>query len=597
MANLSRTLIAAVVIVIVLVAGVVYYVSLPRPSTATTVSTSATSSGIPAEISVDESSPPGTMDAAGAQDNNALEVVQNDLLPLVFCTNELCAQYEPVLASSWTASSDGLTYTFYLRHGVYYSNGDPFNAYVVWYNVYRDLIMNQPIDFIFFEYLNASGVTAKDLNALNNPQNTPDATLLQLMQNPNNSVTVLNETTVQFHLTNPFVAFLKTIDTSPWVFVDPYIVSQHGGVATNQPNSYMVVNGTLVGDGPYVTQTYVPNQYAILVANPNYWAQNLTASDTNFVLQPAKIPKVVINYKGDELTRTLDIETNKAQAAIVAFNDVPSVLKNDQNLYIPDLGPSGSLEWVGIDAQKFPTNNPLVRQAIVEAVNVSEIDQVAFSGYAMPVLGPDLHGFFGYNDSIKPPPYDPADAKRLLAEAGFPGGKGLPPLNFVYATGAYTTLIAQVLQQDLAQVGITLVPQGMSTQAWIEEAYLPGNSTQAPYMQANNWTYYNDVSAYIAVTDANFGVIESFHNQTIVNLMLKSNSELDPQKRAQEISQFTQMLENSHAFIWTSQDLDLYDTGAGAGPTVFNKCLSGMFYNTAFNGVMFNVVYYTCAPS
>jgi len=596
MANFSRILIAAVVIVVIVVAGAAYYITTPRSTmtTASTVSTSAAQS----VLTIDESSPPGTMDAAGAQDNNALEIVQNVNLPLVFCKDETCQQFEPVLASSWTASPDGLTYTFYLRHGVFYSNGDPFNAYVVWYGVYRNMLMNLPIDFIYSYYFNTTGVTAGDLNALNNQENTPtNVTLLSIMQNPHDSVTVLNETAVQFHLTNPFVAFMQTIDTSPWIFVDPYVVGQHGGVVANQPNSYMVVNGTLVGNGPYVVQSYVENQYATLVANPNYWAGNLTGSETNFVLQPAKIPEVVINYKTDELTRSLDLETNRVQAAILSFTDVTSALNNDQNLYIPNLGPSGSLEWISIDSEKPPLTDALVRQAMVEAINVTKIQQVAFAGYAMPVMGPDLHGFFGYNDSITPRPYNITDAKLLLAEAGYPNGNGLPPLNFLYPTSAYLSLVAQVVQQNLAQIGITVVPQQVTEETWIQAGYLPGNSTGAPYMSASNWTYYNDVSAYEALVDSTYGVIDNYHNPALVALITKSNAELNPQMRAQQISQITEIVKDSDAEIWISQDMNLYDTGAGYGPTIFNKCVSGMFYNTAFNGVMFNVLYFTCAPS
>jgi peptide/nickel transport system substrate-binding protein len=188
---------------------------------------------------VDEGSAPTTGDPAAAIDNNGLEIAQNTQLPLTFCANPSCTTLLPVLSDNWSQSPNGLTYTFNLRSGVYYNTGDPFNAYVVWYNIYRDLIINQAADFIFYAYFNTSGVTPGDVNSLDNAQNAPgsNSTLLQIMQNPSNSVTVLNSTAVQFHLTNAFVPFLETIDTAPWVFVDPYVVQQHGGVALNTPNS------------------------------------------------------------------------------------------------------------------------------------------------------------------------------------------------------------------------------------------------------------------------------------------------------------------------------------------------------------------------
>ena len=76
-----------------------------------------------------------------------------------------------------------MNYTFILQSNVYYSNGDPFNAYVVWYNVYRDMIMAQgSVSFIFgLTFNTTNGVTAGDLNSFNIAQNVPtNNTLLQL---------------------------------------------------------------------------------------------------------------------------------------------------------------------------------------------------------------------------------------------------------------------------------------------------------------------------------------------------------------------------------------------------------------------------------
>lgn len=547
------------------------------------------------ELIVDEASNPSSDDPGTVIDNNGLELAQNTNLPLIFFNKTNYSQIIPVLATSWTESSNGLTYTFYLRNGVYYNNGDQFNAYVVWYNIYRDLFMNQAVDFIFYLYFNTTGVTVADVNGFNNPQNTPtNSTLLSIMQNPHNSVTVINSTVVQFHLTNPFVSFLSTIGTSPWVFVDPHEVEQHGGVVAGQPNTWMAQNATTVGDGPYITQIWVPNQYAILVANPHYWAQNITS---NFVLQPARIPKVVINYKTDELTRSLDLESNKAQAAIITFNDISNVLSADKNLYIPNTGPSGSLEFITIDTEKAPTNNTLVRRAIIAAINITQIEQTVYEGYAIPFVGPDPSGFFGYNSSIQPPAYNVSEAKQLLQQAGYPNGQGLPPINFVFPQSAYLELVAQIMKQDLAQVGIVLQPQEVTYDTWLSISLVPGSNSTAPILNYGSWTYYPDFSAYEFIVDQQLGAFFFMNNQTINQLILESNTQLNPTLRAQEISQITQDVKQNAAVIWLGQDVDLYDTGGGFGPTVWNKCLSGMWYSTAFNGVDFNTVYYTCTPS
>lgn len=596
----SKMILAAVVIVVVVIAASAAYfisTSTTAPSTSTMMSSSSmVSSTMPQVLTVDEASAPTTNDPGAAIDNNGLELSQNTNLPLTFCANAGCTSLLPVLATSWTESPDGLTYTFSLRSGVYYNNGDPFNAYVVWYNIYRDLYINQPADFIFAIYLNTNGVSVGDVNSFNNANNDPtgNSTLLGIMENSQNGVTVLNATAVQFHLTNPFVAFLQSIDTSPWVFVDPYTVEQHGGVVANQPNGWMAVNGTTVGDGPYIAQVYVVNQYAILIANPHYWAQSMTG---NFILQPAKIPTVVINYKTQELTRTEDLESGKVQGSIVSFNDMNNVLSACKSCVIPDTGLSGTMEWIAIDAMKAPTNNSLVREAIVAAINVTEIQASVYDGYAKPVVGPMPSDFPYYNSSIAPPTYNLALAKSLLAQAGYPNGQGFPTINLVFGNAGYAPLVAEIVKEDLSAIGINVATQALTVDELINIQATPGNATNAPYLAvAPSWTYYPDFSAYEFLIDSSLGVFGNFYNATIHNLILESNTELNPTLRAQEISQITFDSQQQAANIWIGQDIDLFDTGGGIGPTLWNSCVSGLWYNTAFNGVDFNSVYFSCTP-
>ena len=610
---IARAIIAVVIVVLIVVAAIAYVEISQKSSTSSTsssgassqsssIASSTTSTGsLPTQLVIDEASVPSTMDPGAVVDNNGLEVAQNTNLPLFFCAfnNTACTALDPVVGQSITGSANGLTYTVTLRTDVYYSNSDPFNAYVVWYNVYRDLIIDQSADFIFYTYFNTTGVSAADLNSFDTATNVPtNQTLISLMENPSNSVTVLNSSAVQFHLTNAFAPFKFTIETSPWVFVDPYVVGSHGGVAPGQPNTWMSVNGTTVGDGPYVTQQYVPNEYTTMIANPHYWAQNLTGSQTNYIIAPAKIHEITINYKTDELTRTEDLEGGEAQAADVSFDDIPNVVKAcGTSCYIPNIGLSGSIEWVAIDELKAPLNNTLVREAIIEAINITQIQKTVYNGYAVPVIGPDLKGLAYYNNSILPTPYNVAQAEQLLTQAGYPGGKGLPTINYFYYTSTYQADVAAIIKQDLSTIGITLNVQELSQPTMVSLQNVPGNNATAMDMFTINWTYYPDFSAYEYLVDNAFGAFGNMHNQTIVNLIDESNTQLNSTLRGQEISQITQDVQQAYAMIWLGQDIDVYDPGAGIGPTMFNHCVTGLWYNTAFNGIDFNSVYYSCNPS
>jgi peptide/nickel transport system substrate-binding protein len=516
-------------------------------------------------------------------------------------TNGTRANYSdiiPVLATNWTESSNGLNYTFNLRNGVYYSNGDQFNAYVVWYNVYRGMLMNVGIAPGFDEIdMNDSGVTVNELNELNNSQNLPPSNLTSVLENQSNAVTVPNATTVEFHLQNVYPGFMSLLTGIPNQFVDPHVVEMNGGVVANTPNSYMSVNGTLVGDGPYITSSVAPNQYVILQANPDYWAQNVTG---NYYIQPAKINQIVIDYKQDELTRTEDLETNKAQVAVVYFNDVNLTEAADRDLFVPQVGPSGVIEFVQFDEYLTPMNNTYLRQALVAAVNVSEIISAVYQNNIVPFVGPDPYGYPGYNYSISPSPYNLTLAKALLAEAGYPGGKGLPPLTFDY-TGSYVEDIATVLQADFAAIGVTLQPKDISFNTWVSLLFASGGNSsgasESDLMYGNlvNWP---DFAGYNLLVIASGPNIDPFPtNQTISNVALESNSQNNPQLRAEEISDTTLWTQQQAAAIWLGTDQNIFNVGAGFGPMLFNKCVAGMYYDPVVEGIGYNTLYYTCNPA
>ena len=622
---IARVSIAIVVIVIIVVAGIAAYfastsagpstsssstsssstsssTSSATTSTSSIVASSTTSSTttFPSELTVDEYTPIVSADPGTSIDLAGEEVIANTNLPLIFfgCNCPQYSSYIPVLANSWTVTPDGMNYTFNLKQGVYFSNGDPFNAYVAWYNFYRNMFMLQALDYVYFVYANTTGVTVGDLNSFNNPQNMPNSTLLSIMENPHLSATVLNATAIEYNLENPFVGFLPQIASGPpWDWADPYVVGQHGGVVANQPNAYMAANGTAVGLGPYVMQTYVTNEYAILVANPHYWAANLPSNESNFMLQLPHIPKIEIDYKPTELTRGLDLTSNRAQAAVILFSDVASIFSSDSNLYVPNIGLTGTLEWLALNTYKFPFNDTLVRRAVIESVNLTQIGELVSYGYIAGINGPILNGYFGYNASIKAPSYNLTDAKRLLAEAGYPGGSGLPQITYIYYQSEEANDLAAILVNDLSQIGITLVPEGLASSAAISIFSLPPTDPRAPLLEAESWTYWPDFTAYEFVIDADLGVFVDFNNATINNLIYASNVELNSTLRAQQLSEIVQMTNQQAAFLWMGQDQNVFATGVGAGPIVWNKCLTGMFENTGFIGVDFAPISYTCNPT
>ena len=206
---------------------------------------------------------------------------------------------------------------------------------------------------------------------------------------------------------------------------------------------------------------------------------------------------IVINYETDELTRSLDLQHGKSQISVISFDDINTVMSGCSNCYIPHFGPSGALEYIFLNTERAPLNNSLVC-CHYHAINLTEIRMTAYDGYITPVVGPDLHGFFGYNDSIQPPAYNLDEAKTLLAQAGYPGGHGLPTIKFVYPQGSsYYQKMAQVLIVDLGQIGVTLQPQQITVDTYVSTVFACcGTNPSYPDMSVESWIYWPDFSGY-----------------------------------------------------------------------------------------------------
>jgi len=600
----SKMTLAVAIVVIVVVASAASYMILQggQPSQVTTTSSAATSEQYPLEFTIDQPQSFDTLDPVIAASPSGEDIGMICILNLITLMPHESASFAPLLAKSWEVSPDQKTYTFHLRENVYYSNGDPFNAYAVWWTIYRDLYESTGDQYPMSLVFNKTGVRLEDVNALNNSQNMPNADLLKLMMNPDNSVTVVDANTVEFHLYPAMPAFLSMLTGVAWEFDDPYFYEQHGGVIAGQANSYMTIHGSDVGNGPYIVDRAVPDQYVVLVANPHYWAQNIAEDDPGyFALRPARIPKITVNFKPDELTRELDLQKNLAQAAVIAWPDIPRLLRETPGLVVPEFGLTNHIDWITLNSQKPPLDNILVRKAIIEAINAKQIQELAYGGYAKSFVGPLPSGLPFYDDSIKPPPYDPDDAKRLLAQAGYPDGKGLPQLTYAYAQAPHSTITAQLVQSDLAKIGINVQPVGLTISGLqtIEFGTRENvwNTTTAPNMIDTWWEWWPDFNGYAYLVSDELGFLQWLHNDTINYRVNKALYELDPQQRALEISKVTELTQQQWVFIWIAQYENFYNTGEPVGQVVWNKCAVGdIWMSYSWFGVPYNSVYYTCAP-
>jgi len=305
----------------------------------------------------------------------------------------------PVLAESYSASKDGLTYTVKLKSGIRFHDGTPFNAEAV--KVTFERVINPDNKLKRYNlYKNIARIDA------------PDAT------------------TVRFTLKEPFSPFINTLAHPSGVIISPAALGQYGskGIAQHP-----------VGTGPFRFVEWKATDYLKVEKFDGYWRKGYP-----------KVDSITWRPVVDNNTRAAVMLTNEAQFAVPVPPEVVETLSQKPGLEVVAV-PSIIQRYLSLNTQQKPFDNPKVREAINYAINKDALVKVAFSGYAIPSEGVLPQGV-EYAARLGPWPYDPAKARELLKEAGYPNGFE----STLWSAYNHTTAqkVIQFLQQQLAQVGI-----------------------------------------------------------------------------------------------------------------------------------------------
>ena len=305
----------------------------------------------------------------------------------------------PVLAESYTASEDGLTYTIKLKKGIKFQDGTDFNAEAVKVNFDR----------------------------VTNPENKLKRYGLYSIIAKTEPV---DDFTVRITLKEPFSAFINDLAHPSGVMISPAALKQWGSkdIAFHP-----------VGTGPFKFVEWKATDYLKVAKNENYWRKGYPKVDT-------------ITWKPvvDNNSRAALMQTGEAQFTFPVPYELADVLKAKPQLEVV-AAPSIVLRYLSMNTQQKPFDNVKVRQAIAYAINKQALAKVAFSGYAVPADGvvPDA---VEYSVKLGPWPYDLAKAKKLMAEAGYPNGFETE----LWSAYNHSTAqkVSQFLQQQLSQIGI-----------------------------------------------------------------------------------------------------------------------------------------------
>lgn len=576
-----------VVVILVVAAVAAYFVVSNSGATTTTTSysTQSTSSSTSYNqtVVVDETlGEPTGLDTAWSADAPAYEIEQNIYQGLIWYHGSSTNQYEGVLATGWTVSPDAKTYTFQLRQGVQFSDGKPFNAYSVWFNYYRLTLNNGPVGYIMGPMsaggpFTAGSITINDLNTFNFTSPTPSQ--LAVMENPNQSIQVVDQYTIAFHLPQPLGSFLARLASPPGGIEQPDFIQSHGGVQANATINQYVDSHSAPGTGPYVVENWLHGTSITLGLNPHYWGPTPDVS------------KVVIQYKSNTLDAINDLKTGSAQMLYTVPVNLIGDIQGTSGITLEQRGLSYDITWLSLNTAAYPLNITDVRLAINYAINKSSLVQNILHGYGSVFQGPIPKGMFGYNDSIQPTGYNLTLSKQLLTEAGFPNGQGIRPLTLMYYTGDPVSQAAvQAIKSDLAQIGITVTLVATTQANWVNTLFTVPRTSNYPDIAWLIWfpdfAYPDDYApAYLNIGTPldNANINDTLLNQWTAEVPYLPTTA----QQAQMYSMITLRSQALSPYVWLWQDQ------TGAGIPAYTNNIQNVNWNPILYGFNYSALYVT----
>jgi len=323
----------------------------------------------------------------------------------------------PGVAERWEMSSDGLNYTFHLRADAKWSNGQPVTAQdfiASWRRVLTPSLAAENAGLLYV----LQGAEAFHKNANSDfgqvGASAPDVRTLRLT------------------LEHPTPHFLSLLTHPAWLPVPLATVATHGSAFTR--GNPWTRPGRLVGNGPFALKTWEPNRVIVVEKSPTYW-------------DAARVRLNAIHFHPTESIETEERSFRTGQLHItyvLPFGKVDTYRRTAPHFLRTD--PYLNTYFIRLNTRHSPLNNERVRRALALAIDRDRIVKNLLKGGQLPAATITPPGLPGYT----PPPgifSDMAAARALLAEAGFPDGRGFPVLELLHNTSENHRLLAEVLQE------------------------------------------------------------------------------------------------------------------------------------------------------
>ncbi len=414
----------------------------------------------------------------------------------------------PRLAQWWTVSSDGLTYRFAIRAGVTFSDGTPVTPddfVTAWLRVLRLPASPFPAFLAPIDGAEAYAAGSRD----DVPGLRVDGGVLELQ------------------LTKPDAAFL-------FVLAMPFTTPVRASVIAASGND---LRRTVVGTGAFVVEDWREGEQLVLARNPRHWDAPRPYLDR--VVFRESVPRDIawLGFARGEL----DVVDRLPPTAWLAIRQ--------QAAWRPYLHVVPQLSTFGarMDVRRPPFDDVRVRRALNLAVR-KDSQVRALHDLAVPAHGLLPPAMMGRDDALAPYPHDPARAKALLAEAGH--GAGLA-VEYVTVKEEYAERLAQLLQADLAAVGVRVTITVLSFAAFLEATSGP---SPPPFSYTSWLVDYPDPSNFLDVRFHSRAIgttnDSGYANPEVDRLLDEARGHRDPAARAARYRQVEQRLYDDAPWIW-----------------------------------------------
>lgn len=412
-----------------------------------------------------------TLDPAKHSSFSTANVLMHLYDPLV--TRDEKGAFAPALALSWT-NPDPLTWRFKLRQGVKFHNGEEFDA--------------QAVKFTFDRALDP---------ATKSPYFSRISAIKQVI--------VVDKYTVDLKTATPFPTMLFSLYEASFaaLIVPPkYTKEFDSTILATKP----------VGTGPYRFVEWIKDDRVVMEANPDYWGG------------APKVKKIIWRPISEPRTRIAEL---KGGAVDIAENVPPGEMKSLEGNGTKVVNiPSDFLFFFAFDTLKpGPLQDKRVRQAINHAINVEAIQKAILEGTGQRLAINLPKNAFGYPADIQPYPFDPAKARKLLAEAGYPNGFTIA-MNSRQGYLLKDKEIMEAAAGFLSKVGIKIVPKYVEPGVWAQISEKKGREG----IMYPGWSGADaDLVWYPLLVTGQYQ--SYFSNKQLDELLLKARSTLDPATR------------------------------------------------------------------